>query len=175
MAHFDDIYDIAIDNYGLVTVAQAREMNVTSVELRRWCLNGRLERRGQGVYKLVHWVPTPYDSFAEALALVGEGSYLRGESVLAMHDLALVDPRAIQVATPKRVRRSLPSWVDTAPANEADKTTFYEGIRSQRMADAIKECRKSVMPERLAEAAKQTRCEWLVTAKEYDELERELA
>ncbi len=174
MAHFDDIYDIAIDNYGLVTAAQAREENVTSVELRRWCLNGRLERRGQGVYKLAHWVPTPYDSFAEALALVGDGSYLRGESVLAMHDLALVDPRAIQVATPKRVRRSLPSWVATVPANETDKTTFYEGIRSQRVADAIRECRKSVMPERLAEAAKQARCEGLVTAKEYDELKREL-
>ncbi len=175
MAHFDDIYDTAIDNYGLVTAAQAREENVTSVELRRWCKNGRLERRGQGVYKLTRWVPTPYDSFAEALALVGDGSYLRGESVLAMHGLALVDPRVIQVATPKRVRRSLPAWVVTVPARETDKTTFYEGIRSQRIADAIRDCRKSVMPERLAEAAKQARREGLVTAKEFDELERELA
>ncbi len=175
MTHFDGIYDIAIDNYGLVTAAQAREENVTSVELRRWCQNGRLERRGRGVYKLAHWVPTPYDSFAEALALVGDGSYLHGESVLAMHDLALVDPRAIQVATPKRVRRSLPPWVATVPASEADKTTLYEGIRSQRVAEAIRECRKSVMPERLAEAARQARREGLVTAREYDELERELA
>lgn len=138
-------------------------------------MNGRLERRGQGVYKLARWVPTPYDPYAEALALVGDGSYLHGESVLAMHGLALVDPRTVQVATPKRVRRSLPPWVVAVPANEDGKTTFYEGIRSQRVADAIRECRKSVLPERLADVAKQARREGLVTAEEYDEQQRELA
>ena len=30
-------------------------------------------------------------------------SLARGESVLSMHSLALVDPRAIEVATPKQV------------------------------------------------------------------------
>ena len=103
MAHFDDIYDIAIDNYGLVTASQAKEEGVTAVELNRWCKSGRLEKRGYGVYKLTRWVPTPNDGFAEALALVGEGSYLRGTAVLSMHELALVNPRTIKVATTKRV------------------------------------------------------------------------
>lgn len=175
MKHYDYIYDVAFDNHGIVTAAQAREEGVTGVELNRWCKSGRLERRGQGVYKLVRWVPTPYDAYAEALALVGEGSYLRGESVLAMHGLALVDPRAIQVATPRRVRRNLPSWVVAVPAEKNDVVTFYEGIRSQRVADAIRECRRSVMPERLIDAATQARREGLVTVGEYNELEGELA
>ena len=175
MTHFDEIYDIAIDNYGLVTAAQARERGITSVELRRWCKNGWLMRRGHGVYKIDHWVPTPLDSYAEALALVGDGSYLRGTAVLAMHNLALVDPRTFEVATAKRVRRKLPPWVDPVPAKEGDRTTCYEGIRSQRVADAIRECSSYVMRGRLLAAVEDARREGLITQKEHDELEKELA
>lgn len=175
MKHFDYIYDIATDNYGIVTAAQAREEGIAGAELNRWCKNGWLDRRGQGVYKLTRWVPTPYDSYAEALALVGEGSYLRGESVLAMHDLALVDPRAFEVAAPRRVRKNLPPWVEPVPARKGERTTFYDGIRSQRVADAIRECRSFVMPDRLADAARKARQEGLITAREYEDLEKELA
>lgn len=99
MAHFDDIYDIAADEYGIVTAARAREAGAAPSELNRWCTDGRLLRRGHGVYKLARWVPTPYDAYAEAVALVGDRAYLHGLAVLAMHGLALVDPRAIEVAT----------------------------------------------------------------------------
>lgn len=175
MTHFDDIYDIAIDNYGLVTAAQAREAGVTSAELRRWCQKGHLEHRGHGVYKLERWVPMPKDGFAEAVALVGEGSYLRGTAVLSMFDLALVDPSSIKVATPKRVRRKLPSWVCAVPVKDGDRTTYYEGIHSQCVADAIRECKDVVMPARLADAAIRAMREGLMTEKEYEELRRELA
>ena len=52
MTHFDDIYDIAADGYGIVTAAQAQEAS--------GCADGRLVRRGRGAYKLARWVPTPY-------------------------------------------------------------------------------------------------------------------
>lgn len=64
MAHFDDIYDIAADGYGIITAAQAREASAA-------CTSSR-----------AGW-PTPYDAYAEAVALVGGGAYLHGESVLA--------------------------------------------------------------------------------------------
>ena len=92
-----------------------------------------------------------------------------------MHGLALVDPRAIEVATPKRVRRKLPSWVEPVAAPKGERTTSYEGIPSQRVADAIESCMDSVIPARLLEAAKQAHGEGLVTADEYDRLEKELA
>lgn len=159
MAHFDDIYDIAADGYGIVAATQAREAGATTGEMNRWCTDGKLLRRGHGVYKLVRWVPTPYDAYAEAVALVGGGAFLWGKSVLAMHGLALVDPRAIEVATPKRVRRKLPSWVETVAAPKGERTTRYEGIPSQRVADAIESCAGSVMPTRLLETAKKARGE----------------
>lgn len=36
MTHFDDIYEIAADNYGLVTFAEAKDVSVTGGELDRW-------------------------------------------------------------------------------------------------------------------------------------------
>lgn len=101
---------------------------------------------------------------------MGDGSFLWGESVLSMHGLALVDPRSVSVATPKRVRRKLPDWVKAVPAPKGASTTFYEGIPSQRVADAIKACEGSVMGERLAEAAKLAHAEGLVTSGEYENL-----
>lgn len=175
MTHFDEIYEIAADNYGIVTAAQAREVGVTTGEMSRWCADGKLLRRGHGVYKLARWAPTPLDSFAEVVALVGGNSFLWGESVLSMHGLALVDPRTVTVATPKRMRRKLPTWVRTVPAPESAKTTFYEGIPSQRVADAIEACRESVMAERLIEAAKSAYTKGLITPNEYKKLMKELS
>ena len=91
------------------------------------------------------------------------------------YDLALVDPRTIEVATAKRVRRKLPPWVEPVPAKEGDRTTCYEGIRSQRVADAIRECSSYVMRDRLLTAVNDALREGLITKEECDKLEKELA
>jgi predicted transcriptional regulator of viral defense system len=174
MSHFDDIYEVAADNYGLITAAQARDLGVTRPELGRWVAGGRLERRGRGVYKLVRYVPTDLDPYAEAVALVGDGSFLTGEAVLAMHGLALVNPRRLPVGTPDRIRRSVPDWI--APKTVRGKsTTQYEGIPSQTVAEAILDCRGSVMPERLRGAAEAARERGLVTKAEYEQVKEGLS
>ena len=62
-----------------------------------------------------------------------------------------------------------------ASAPKGERTTSYEDIPSQRVADAIKSCGGSEMPARLLETAKQACGEGLVTAGEYERLEREPA
>lgn len=173
MTHFDDIYEIAADNYGLVTYAQAREAGLVGAELSRYVADGRLRRVGHGVYKLARYIPTPYDPYAEAVALAGEGAYLSGASVLAMHDLALVNPRVIEVSVLGRNRRSLPSWVKTVKA-DGPAPTAYEGIPSQSVASAIRACRRTVMPERLMDAVEAARGRGLLKECEAEELRREL-
>ena len=174
MTHFDDMYELAADNYGLITSAEAKSLGVAKSELNRWVGMGRLLKRGQGVYKLVRYVPTEYDRYAEAVALVGDGSFLFGEAVLAMHGLALVNPRRISVGTTKRVRRELPEWVQ--PVTVSGKTvTSYEGIPSQSLAEAILECRGMVMGERLKSAVEDARREGLITKDEFEHLRKELS
>lgn len=173
MSHFDDIYEVAADNYGLVTAAQARDLGVTKPELSRWVANGRLERRGRGVYKLAKYVPTSLDLYAEAVALVGDGSFLMGEAVLAMHDLALANPRKLSVGTTERIRKNLPEWI--APVKVKGKsTTRYEGIPSQTIAEAILDCRGSVIQERLQSAADEARERGLITKAEYEQVKEGL-
>lgn len=167
--HFDEIYEIAADNYGLVTAAQARDVNVAASELNRWVKSGRLLRRGHGVYKLVRYTPTPLDLYAEACALVGDDAYLCGEAVLAIHDLALVSPPSLTVATPTRCRKSLPKWVVPVFRPEGRKT-YYEGIPCQPLADALCECKYKVLPERLSGAVAVAYRDGLLSKGEYDDV-----
>lgn len=174
MTKFDDIYEIAADNYGLVTSAEAADAGVTRAELSRYARDGRLERRGRGVYRLVRWVPTPYDRFAEAVAHVGDGAVLYGEGVLAMLELAFANPRAISVATPKRVRKGLPAWVEVVHKDDIGRQAAYMGIPCQHVADAILACRGRIMDERLIQAAADARREGWIDKAEERRLRKEL-
>ena len=174
MKHFDEIYEAAADNYGIVTTAQARELGVSKSELNRWVDIGRLEHRGRGVYKLVMYTPTELDPYAEAVALVGDDSFLLGETVLAMHGLAFANPRKLSIGTPKRIRKTLPSWVEAVTVSDKD-TTHYEGIPSQTVTEAILDCRGRVLAERLRDAADAARESGLITKSEHQRLKKELS
>lgn len=175
MTKFDDIYELAADNYGLITSAQARAIGVTNNELVQYAKRGKVERVGQGLYRLVQYIPTPYDSYAEAVALVGPGAYLFGESVIAMHELAPTNPSYVHVATPNRVRRKLPPYIKIFHIAEDRKATLYEGIPSQTVADAIRSCRGKMMDERLRDATYTARAKGYLTRTEEQELLEELS
>lgn len=175
MSHFDDIYEIAADNYGLVSTAQAASVGVVTAELSRYVRVGRLSRIGHGLYRLTHYIPTPFDSYAECVVLVGPEAYLCGESVIALHALAPTNPKLIHVATPKRVRKLLPANISVVKRTATEVLKCYEGIPSQSVFDAIQFCRGHIMKERLVEAAKNAQHNDLVSQAEYDELIREFA
>jgi len=171
MTHFDEIYEIAAHNYGLVTTAQAKEAGVIGVELARYVKDGRLEKLGHGLYKLTRHVPTDYDRFAEAVAQVGQGAYLYGDAVLAMHGLAFANPSRIQVATSRRVRKKLPAWIRVVRPKEPTTVVYDEGIPAQSVSDAILASGNSVMRERLVDAAREARRQRLLTLGEYEKLQ----
>ncbi|SJM67524.1 hypothetical protein FM112_12665 [Gulosibacter sp. 10] len=54
------------------------------------------------------------------------------------------------------------------------RTTFYEGLAAQPVADAILECRGRIEMERLVDAAKQARSEGLLTTSEWQRVEKGL-
>ena len=166
MSFYDEIYEHAADNYGLITSAKAKEIGIPSVELVKLAHRGRLRRIGHGVYRAKHYIPTPLDKYAEAVALVGKGAYIFGESVLSMHGLALVNPAVIYVATTARVRKTLPVGIALIFRKEEDHVACYEGIPSQSVFDAIIVCRSSVMSERLEDAVDEAYRQGLISEKE---------
>jgi len=156
MTAYKTIYDEAIGNYGLITVAQAKDLGITNETLVKLASRGRLERIAQGVYRIEHYVPNAegLDPYACAVAKVGNGAYLWGPSVLAVHHLCPTNPSRIYVATPNRYRKkACPSLVvkDRAKNAEIDN---YEGIKTQTVADAILSSQHIIMLDRLLEAAR---------------------
>lgn len=163
----DIVRDIALDNYGYVTTADSVEAGVPAVELPKLAARGGLESIAYGLYRVSDIPPTPYDQFAEALLRVGADAYLHGESVLALFGLADVNPRRVTVAVPRRARPKLPPFVELTQVREGARTTFYEGLASQPVAEAILECRGRIESDRLLEAATQARKVGLLTTSEW--------
>jgi predicted transcriptional regulator of viral defense system len=166
MSYYESIFEEAIDNYGVITAEQAERIGVPHKELYKLGQRNRIERVWQGVYKLTHYLPTQLDQYALALAIVGHDAYLFGESVLVMHNLALVNPQFIYVATCERNRRKLPPGIKLVKRKGQDAITSYEGIRSQKIPDAILACRRSVMRGRLIDAVNDARERGLITSSE---------
>ena len=155
MAQFDELTEVALGNFGLVTASQAREIGIRSKDIAEWVRLGRLERLGWGVYRIEHYVPTNFDRYAQAVAIVGRDAIVWGESVLAMLNLALVNPLQVTVATARRNRKKLPEWIHLLMIPQGTKATSIEGVPSQPLADAIRICRGRIMTDRLADAVRE--------------------
>lgn len=170
MSKFDDIYELAADNHGLITSSEARSIGVSNNELVQYARRGSLVRVGQGVYRLARHVPTEADPYALAVALVGKGAYLYGEAVIALLGLAPTTPGRMRVATARRVRRALPDYIEVVPARDDAPVTRYEGVPCQRVEDAIRAERSRMLRERLLAAAREGRAKGYITRKEFDRL-----
>ena len=168
----DIIREIALDHYGYVSTRDAAEAGVPAVELPKLAARGGLENVAYGLYRVPDVPPSRYDQFAEALLRAGESAYLHGESVLALFGLADVNPRQIKVAIRRRARPKLPAFVELTQVRTDARTTFYEGLESQPVADALLECRGRIDTERLVAAAKQARAEGLLTTAEWQRLRK---
>ncbi len=173
MALYDQICEQAIGNYGLITTADAEAIGVRRKDIGEWVKLGRLTRLGHGVYRIEHYLPTEYDRYAEAVLLVGRGAALWGESVLAMHNLAMVNPIRILVATGRRVRKVLPKWIQLVKKPEDSEEDVFEGIRCQNLANVILECRGRLMTERLCGAIDDASRRGLLRSGEVEMLNRE--
>ncbi len=144
----------ALDQYGYVTTRDANAIGVPPGELRKLSARGGLEHVGHGLYRFEDIPRTGRDQFMEAVLRVGGDAYLEGDAVLALHDLALANPRRIRVATPRRDRRKHPDFLAVERRNlPAGERAVYEGIPATTVARALLDCRGVIMDERLIEAA----------------------
>lgn len=156
MTAYQKIFDEAIGNYGLITVAQAKALGITNETLVKLAHRGRLERIGYGVYRIDHYVPNAegLDPYACAVAKVGDGAYLWGPSVLALHHLCPTNPSRVYVATPNRYRKKASPFLVVKDRIREDELDNYEGIRTQAVAKAILSSQHIIMLDRLLDAAR---------------------
>lgn len=173
MTYRQIVRKIAQDQHGFITTAQAKEANVPAVELRKLAYRGALENRGYGVYKITDVPATEFDQFAEIIYRIGDGAFLAGETVLALHNLALVNPEKISVLATKRVRTKLPKYVKvTTGVITPDEATTIDGIPAITVERALRECKNKIMPERFKAAVYEAKLNGYLTKTEATQLLR---
>ncbi len=106
MAKIDDIYE-AVDDFGLITSAEAAELGMSRAEMVQQEKLGKLVRVARGVYRMPIWPSQPQAPYAIAVKAAGEEAFLCGESVVALLGLVPTDPTRMRLASPRRCRRNL--------------------------------------------------------------------
>ena len=135
MAKIDEIYG-AVDDFGLITSAEAAELGMSNVELVQQAARGKLVRVGRGVYRMPVWPFQKEAPYAIAVKAAGEGAFLYGESVVALLELVPTDPNKMWIGVSKRTRRTLGADTRLVHTKNA-KPIWIEGILCQPVAEAI--------------------------------------
>lgn len=171
------LYEIALDNYGYITPGDAADAGIPKGELPKLARqrNGELKNISYGLYRFEQIPASPLGYLAEAVKRVDKGAYLHGESVLELHQLADVNPRFIKVASPRQNRKSLPRHIKVSLAKTGVRTTLYEGIPCQFVADAILECKGKIEGSRLVQAALESRQQGLINTKDWNRVQKGLS
>lgn len=147
--------ELAFDTHGVVTTSDAARIGVPAVEVRKLAARGALTQVGRGVYRMLEAPSGRLSEFAEAVALAGPEAVLADETVLAALDLTHINLRRIRIASPRRVRVTLPQTIEmihrqTPLEDQAD----IEGIPAMTVAAAIRGARGRVVGKRLIEATR---------------------
>lgn len=173
MTKYEDIYR-AVDDFGLISSSDAKELGVSNAELVQMARRGKLERVARGVYRMPVWPYQEAAPYALAVKSVGEGAYLYGESVAALLGLVPTDPSRITVATKTRVRKNLGSAVCITSGRPSDKVTSYEGVPSQFVGDALVVASRSIGSVRALQGADEALRLGYINAQEHNEIVEEI-
>jgi len=150
MGYRRDLWEIAASCNGVVTVVRAEDEGVPAVELRKLAARGALRAYGQGVYTHRDVPPTSFTEPAIAVALAGDGAFLHRESVLDLLGLGQFNPPVVRVGTRRRVRRTLPRWMEleNRPDMPDEDLTRYENIPATTAWRALEDLRDRMPPDR---------------------------
>lgn len=150
MGYRQELWEIAASRNGVTTVAEAEDAGVPAVEVRKLAARGALRGYGQGVYTHRDVLTTPFTEPTIAVALAGEGAFLHRESVLDLLGLGQFNPPKVRVGTRRRVRRTLPEWMEleNRPDVPDEDLTHYEGIPATTVRRALEDMRDRMPLER---------------------------
>ncbi|MGO4454285.1 type IV toxin-antitoxin system AbiEi family antitoxin domain-containing protein [Arthrobacter sp. RAF14] len=172
MSYRRDLWEIAAENHGVVTVPEAEDAGVPAVEVRKLAHRGALRAYGKGVY--VHR-DVPVDDLTQpavATALAGNGAFLQREAVLDLLGLGQFNPHRIRVASRRRVRRMLPDWIELEIRVDIEDgdLTRYEGIPATTVRRALDDVYGRIPVERWATIVDQAWTRDLIDDRELAEL-----
>ena len=100
---WDALWDVAVDQYGCVTSADAQTLGLPDSTLGKMAARGRLQRVSYGVYRFPQWPVGANDHLMRAVLWTRDPqAMLSHETALDVWDLCDVNPSKIHVTVPKK-------------------------------------------------------------------------
>jgi predicted transcriptional regulator of viral defense system len=178
--NFKTLYEIAEDNYGFLTVDDARRAGIRPQRLAEMAHRGSLRREGLGLYRLDPFPAHELDSYRKAtLWPYGVEGVLSHETALDLYELGDVNPAKIHITVPKRYRlrrrEPPPSYSFHHEDLDTRDITQHEGLPIVSPAKAIHQCHEAhLRRDLLRQALEYARQRGLLDRNAYAELMHEL-
>jgi predicted transcriptional regulator of viral defense system len=99
------LYEIAEQQAGYFTAAQAQTVGFSRSLLSYYTKTGRFDRVRQGIYRLVQFPGSPYEDLFVAWLRTGPDSVISHESALAVYELSDLLPGEVHVIVPRTASR----------------------------------------------------------------------
>jgi predicted transcriptional regulator of viral defense system len=140
---YNNLADIAADQYGFVTTADARNSGIDPHRLLEMAKRGQLDRCGTGVYRVPLIPATSLDSYMLATLWPRKASaVISHDSALDLYGLSDVNPAKIHITVPRdhRPRRQIPQQYEIHREDLApEEITSREGIPVVTPSKAIRQ------------------------------------
>ncbi|MDR2564462.1 MAG: type IV toxin-antitoxin system AbiEi family antitoxin domain-containing protein [Bifidobacteriaceae bacterium] len=157
LTQLERLREVALDQHGFVTSAQAEAEGVPRVELVKLAARDRIERVARGVYRIPQVPASRFDNWALAVLWTGAPeACLSHETALAAWDVSGVNPDQIHVTVGKRRRlrraggeRYAIHHQDLGP----DQRTWFEQIPVTDVPTTISQCIETGVPSYLVRQA----------------------
>lgn len=149
--------EVALDQYGYVTTAQALGVGVPHPQLSKMVTRGRLARVAHGVYQVPQVPTTQYGPFMLAVLWTGAPeACLSHDTALAAWDISDINPTAIHL-TVGRHRRIARAGGEGYVLHHQDlgdgQRTWWEGIPIVTVPAAVAQCLDTGVPTYLLRQA----------------------
>lgn len=173
--HYATLHELAVEQYGYVTAADARRFGIDVHRLVRMAATGLVERVGWGLYRFPDIPATALDQLMEATLWPREQGVLSHDTALDLYELSDVNPSKIHVTVPKRLRlrRRQPAVyeIHRRDLREAD-ATVHENLRVVTPRQAIEDgISRELGPELIGQAIMAARRRAMITAEDERHLE----
>ena len=142
------LWDLAIDQDGLVATWQAREAGVPSVEVGKLAHRGTLAGVARGVYRFEDFPTAGREGYWRAVLWAGPGAVLSHATALAVRDLSDANPTDVEVTVPRARRMRRAEHVATVHREDlaAEDVGWWEGLPTVTVEKAVSQGIETGLP-----------------------------
>jgi predicted transcriptional regulator of viral defense system len=153
----DKLREIALDQYGYVTFAQAMGSGVSQPAVSMLVKRQRLRRVAQGVYRVPQIAPTKYDNYMLALLWTGvPEACLSHDTALDLYEVCDINPSEIHITVSKKrriKRKGGDGYILHKQDLEPSQISWFEGMQMVTLPQAILQCIQNGAPSHILNQA----------------------